>query len=89
VLIEATGSDHLPIQTSISVGNVVDSKPSSLFKMNVAHLESLDFCALVHRVWNLVPQPIGETRLVVVVGGCYSENCQVHERLGAYDCMQA
>jgi hypothetical protein len=43
VLIAATGSDHLPIMTSILVGHVVDSKPSSLFKLNVSHLESAYF----------------------------------------------
>lgn len=60
VLIEATGSDDIPIQTSISVGHVVDLNPSSLYKLNVSHLDSPDFRALVHRVWNLVPRPIGD-----------------------------
>ena len=41
VLIDATGSDHLPILTSISVGHVVDSK-ASLFKLNVYHMDSPD-----------------------------------------------
>jgi hypothetical protein len=43
------------------VGNVVDSKPSCLFTLNVVHVESIDFNALVNRGWNLIPQPIGET----------------------------
>jgi hypothetical protein len=45
VLMDMTGSDHLPIQTVISFGHHNDSVPSFLFKMNVSHLESLDFKA--------------------------------------------
>jgi hypothetical protein len=50
VLIVATRSDHLPLLTSISIRHVVDSKSSFLFKLNVSHLDSLDFRALMHRV---------------------------------------
>jgi len=59
VLIATIGSYRLPIITSILVGHVVDSKPSSLFRLIISHLESTDFEALVHSVWNLVPRPRG------------------------------
>ena len=55
VLIVITGSDHLSVMTSILVGHVEESKPLSLFNINVSYLESTDFQALVHSVWNLVP----------------------------------
>jgi hypothetical protein len=55
VLIATIGSDHLPIMTSILVGHVVDSKPLSLFKLNVSHLEFA-----VHTIWNLVPRSKGD-----------------------------
>ena len=65
VLIVAVGSYHLSIMTSILVGHLADSKPLSFFNLNVSHLESPDFCALVHSIWNLVPRP-----QVVEVGYC-------------------
>ena len=34
VLISSTRSDHLPIMSSIVVGNALDSKPLTLFKMS-------------------------------------------------------
>jgi hypothetical protein len=37
------GSDHLPIQTAISLGHSADAPPSSVLKLNVSHLESEDF----------------------------------------------
>lgn len=60
VLINATGSDHLPNQTSILVGHVVELKSSTLCELNMSHLDSLDFRALLYRVWNLVPRPSRE-----------------------------
>jgi len=59
MLIATVGSYHLPIMTSISVDHVVDSKPSYLFNINISHLESTYFKALVHNVWNIVPHPRG------------------------------
>lgn len=62
---DMTDFDHLPIQTTISFGHHDDSTPSFLFKLNVSHLESIDFKALVHRVWYLSPQPLGNTRWLI------------------------
>ena len=59
MIIVAIGLDHLTIMNSISVRHVVDNKPSSLFKFYVSHLESANFQALVHGVWNLFPCPKG------------------------------
>ena len=59
VLVATTSSDHLPIFSLILVGNVLDSKPSTLFKLNVSHLDSLNFRAVIHIVCNLVPRPCG------------------------------
>jgi len=39
VLIVITGSYHLTIMNLISVGHVEESKTSSLFKLNISHLE--------------------------------------------------
>jgi len=59
VLMDVTGSDHLPIQTMLYLGHSADAPPSSVLKLNVSHLESEDFRALVHRVWKLSPWPLG------------------------------
>jgi hypothetical protein len=55
VFIAPTGSYIIHITTSISIGNVVELKLSSLFKINVSYIESADFQALVHSVWKLIP----------------------------------
>jgi len=47
VLMNVTGFDHFPISFVIIVGNSIDSTHSTLFKLNVSHLESIDFHALV------------------------------------------
>jgi hypothetical protein len=59
VLIEVTGSIPLPIQFFIFVGNVMDSKAYSLFKLNVSHLESPNLYGIVHCFWNLTPCSMG------------------------------
>jgi hypothetical protein len=43
------GFYHLPIQTFIALGNLVDLRPSNLFKLNVSHLESMNFWALIQK----------------------------------------
>lgn len=57
---DVTGSDHLPIQSILTIGASNDSVPSSLFKLNVSHLEFDDFRALVRRVWTLSLRPVGD-----------------------------
>jgi len=57
LIIAVTWLDHLPIMTYILVGNVVESKPSSLLRLNVSHLNFENFKDLVYSVWNLVPLP--------------------------------
>jgi hypothetical protein len=47
VLMDVTGSNHLDIQTLITSGHLIDSPPSTLFILDVSHLESTDFCALI------------------------------------------
>ena len=65
VFIEAVGSGHFPIHTSILVGEVMDLIPFSLFKFNVSHLDSPYFHALVHHFGILF------LFLLVIGGGCY------------------
>jgi hypothetical protein len=45
---KTTSSDHLSIQSTISLAQQDDSPASSSFKLNVSHLESPHFRALVH-----------------------------------------
>jgi hypothetical protein len=65
----------------------VDSKPSFLFKLNVAHLQSHDFHALFMGFGTLHLDLLGR-QVGCVVGGYYLVNFQVHERLGAHDCRK-
>lgn len=60
VLIEEAGLDHLANHSSILAGHMMDSKLSSLSKLNVSHLYSPYFHAMVHYVQNLVPHLIGD-----------------------------
>jgi hypothetical protein len=50
VLMNTLGSDHQPIITSFSIGNGHDPFTGSSFKLNVSHLSSKDFHALMHRI---------------------------------------
>jgi hypothetical protein len=50
---DVMGSNNFPIQTIISIGETIGPTQSTLFKLNVSHLEPLDFQALVLWVWNL------------------------------------
>ena len=58
-MMETTGSYHLPIQTSILGGHMIDSNPSPLFEINVSHLNSLNFYSLLH-FWKLIPCVVGD-----------------------------
>lgn len=58
VLMGTTSSNHFPIQLAISLGEQDDSPPSFSFNLNVSHFKSLDFRALVYKVWNLSPRPL-------------------------------
>ena len=51
---------------------MIDLKPSTLYKLNVSHLDSPDLHALCHHVWNLGPCPIdGMSLLFAIVGGIH------------------
>jgi hypothetical protein len=45
--VDVTDSYHLPIQIVISLSHSMDLPPSSLFKLNMSHLELKYFYALV------------------------------------------
>lgn len=55
--------------------DLLEHPPSSVFKLNVSHLELADFQALVHQVKKPLPFIIGYLGVDPLVGGCCVSHC--------------